>query len=166
MANDVAINYQLGQHGWSEFRLTVGDASTVVGPFGYCTDALGDLLRAALIIATSGDRAEVSFDGEPTEWRLIIEVDSPRKPKVSISIRLFPARFPTQPNWDGEKLLEGCSTADSFARAVRDAAQTIWDECGADGYNSAWIGLSGFPLRALTALNSALSVAEPPPHTP
>jgi hypothetical protein len=70
MADEVAIDYQLGQHGWSQFRLTVGDASTVVGDFGYCTDALGDLVRAALLVATSGARAEVSFDGEPTEWRL------------------------------------------------------------------------------------------------
>jgi hypothetical protein len=43
MTDEVAIEYQLGQHGWSQFRLTVGDASTVVGEFGYCTDALGEV---------------------------------------------------------------------------------------------------------------------------
>ena len=72
MSEEVSIDYQLGQHGWSRFRLTVGTASITVGPFGYCSDALGDLVRAALMIATSGLRAEVPFDGEPTEWRLII----------------------------------------------------------------------------------------------
>ena len=75
MTDELAIEYQLGQHGWSQFRLTVGDASTVVGEFGYCTDALGDLVRAALLVATSGTRAEVSFDGAPTEWRLIVTAE-------------------------------------------------------------------------------------------
>jgi hypothetical protein len=71
MSEKVCIQYELGQHGWSSFRLIIGVASIVVGPFGYCTDALGDLVRAALMIATSGVRAEVSFDAEPMEWRLI-----------------------------------------------------------------------------------------------
>lgn len=161
MTDEVAIEYQLGQHGWSQFRLTVGDASTVVGEFGYCTDALGDLVRAALLVATSGTRAEVSFDGEPTEWRLIVTANSP-KPQISISVRLFSTLDPHRPDWEGEKLLEARSTGDSFARAVRDAAQSIWDEYGATGYNTAWGGPCGFPLRALTALNAVLSVAEPP----
>jgi len=69
----VSINYDLGRHGWSNFKLTVGDVAVEVGPFGYCTDALGDLVRAALMLATSDYRAEVSFDGEPREWRLVID---------------------------------------------------------------------------------------------
>src|SRR6185312_2319561 len=73
MSEKVCIEYEVGQHGWSKFRLNVGTAAVVVGPFGYCTDALGDLVRAALMIATSGWRAEVSFDAEPMEWRLIAE---------------------------------------------------------------------------------------------
>ena len=72
MSEKVCIQYELGKNGWSNFRLNVGTASVVVGPFGYCTDALGDLVRAALMIASSGWRAEVSFDGEPMEWRLIV----------------------------------------------------------------------------------------------
>ncbi len=69
----VSIAYNLGEHGWSSFTLTIGAQSIEVGPFGYCTDALGDLVRAALTIATSGGRAEAAFDGEPREWLLIIE---------------------------------------------------------------------------------------------
>jgi hypothetical protein len=42
----VSIDYQLGKNGWSNFQLSVGTASVVVGPFGYCTDALGDLVRS------------------------------------------------------------------------------------------------------------------------
>jgi hypothetical protein len=67
------------------------------------------------------------------------------------------------PDWDGEKVLEANCAADSFAEAVRNTAQTVWNEYGAEGYNSAWCGRSGFPLRALRALTAALSVAEPLP---
>jgi hypothetical protein len=66
----VSIDYDLGKHGWSKFKLSVGSASVTVGPFGYCSDALGDLVRAALMIGTYGFEAEVFFDGEPREWRL------------------------------------------------------------------------------------------------
>jgi hypothetical protein len=45
LPDEVSIDYQLGQHGWSQFTLAVGAVSTVVGPFGYCSDALGDLGR-------------------------------------------------------------------------------------------------------------------------
>jgi hypothetical protein len=68
----VSIIYDLGRYGWSDFKLTVGDVAVDIGPFGYCTDALGDLVRAALMLATSDYCVEVSFDGEPREWRLII----------------------------------------------------------------------------------------------
>src|SRR5947209_3710553 len=71
MSEKVSIQYDLGQNGWSRFQLIVGAASVVVGPFGYCTDALGDLVRTALMIATSAWRAEVSLDAEPMEWRLV-----------------------------------------------------------------------------------------------
>jgi hypothetical protein len=161
VANEVVIDYRLGQYGWSQFKLTVSDASTVVSPFGYCTDALGDLVRAALTVATTGCRTEVSFDGEPQEWRLVADRDSPWN-QINLRVLSFDTLDPHLPDWEGEILLEARSTADSFARAVRDAAQAVWDEHGAEGYNAAWQGPCGFPLRALTALTAVLSVAEPP----
>jgi hypothetical protein len=146
MSQKVCIQYELGQHGWSSFRLNIGAASVVVGPFGYCTDALGDLVRAALMIATSGSRAEISFDAEPMEWRLIAGTQS--------SWTDFHVRVLTFPY-----ALE-CS-AESFVRAVLGAAQAVWDEYGSDGYDKAWGGPCGFPLRALHALKAAISVQEP-----
>ena len=82
MAETVCIDYQLGKNGWSRFQLSVGTASVVIGPFGYCTDALGDLVRAALMIATTGLRAEVRFDayarGRQLRWAYR-EVHAPRR---------------------------------------------------------------------------------------
>jgi len=146
----ISIAYDLGQHGWSSFRLTLGDKTLDIGPFGYCTDALGDLVRAALLLATSDYRAEARFDGEPYEWRL--SFDEGWKPELRLRVE-----------GDGELLLEGFVSADDFARAVRNTAQGIWDVYKADGYNEAWNGDRGFPLRALKALDAALICDEPPP---
>lgn len=163
MSDEVHIKYDLGQHGWSQFQLTVGANSVVVGRFGYCTDALGDLVRAALMIATSGYSAQVSFDGEPMEWRLIVAPDV-QSNWIGHRLRVltFPSlNYPPSPESEGETEFEAPCSADSFVRAVLGAAQTIWDEHGTDGYDKVWGGPRGFPLRAVSALKAALSVEEP-----
>jgi hypothetical protein len=156
----VSIAYDLGQHGWSSFQLTIGDRAMDIGPFGYCTDALGDLVRAALLIATSDYRVEVRFDGEPREWRLV--VDEGWKPELRLRVLTFDSINAERLETDGELAIEGHVTADDFARAVQTMAQGIWDTYGAKGYNEAWTGRQGFPLRGLKALDAALSYDEPP----
>jgi hypothetical protein len=171
VSQEVCIHYQLGQHGWSNFRLNVGTASVIVGPFGYCTDALGDLVRAALVIATSGLQAEACFDAEPMEWRLIAGGywDAARSGWADFRLRIliFPyALSPPSPEAEGETVFEAQCSAESFVHAVLGAAQAIWDEYGSDGYDKAWGGPRGFPLRALHALKAAISVQEPRTHWP
>jgi hypothetical protein len=163
----VCIDYQLGKNGWSRFQLSVGKASVVVGPFGYCTDALGDLVRAALMIATSGLRSEVSFDAEPMEWRLIVGPYPALSGWADFSLRVL--TFPDAgglplPEAEGHKLFEAECSAESFVDAVLRVAEAVWDEYGADGYDRVWGGPCGFPLRALTALKAAISVQEPRTH--
>jgi hypothetical protein len=162
----VCIQYELGQNGWSSFRLIVGTASLVVGPFGYCTDALGDLVRAALLIATSGLQADVSFDAEPMEWRLIAGPywDAVHSHWTDFRLRVLTFPYPASPEAEGDKVFEAQCSADSFVHAVLGAAQKIWDEYGADGYDKIWGGPCGFPLRALAALKAAISVQEPRTH--
>jgi hypothetical protein len=166
MSEEVFIDYQLGQHGWSRFQLTVGTTSVVVGPFGYCSDALGDLVRAALTVATSGWRAEVSFDAEPREWRLVIGPywDRARSDWTDFRLRVltFPSvRLPPVPEEEGKTLFEAPCSADAFIHSVLKAAQAVWDEHGADGYDRLWGGPRRFPLRAVSALKVAMSVQEP-----
>ena len=164
MADAVYIDYQLGKNGWSHFQLTVGTASLMVGPFGYCTDALGDLVRAALVIATSGLTAEVSFDAEPMEWRLIAGPYPALSGWTDFRLRVvtFPdALGPRLSQTGGNLLFEAQCTPESFVSAVQKTAQAVWDEYGADGYDRVWGGPCGFPLRALTALKAATSIQEP-----
>jgi hypothetical protein len=161
-SEEVCIHYELGQHGWAQFQLNVGTDSIVVGPFGYCTDALGDLVRAALMIATSGWRAEVSFDGEPTEWRLIAgpHWDPTQSRWTDFRLRVLIV-YDSSPGTEGEKVFEAQCSADAFVHAVLRAAQAVWDKYGADGYDGVWGGPRGFPLRALSALKAALLIQEP-----
>ena len=91
MNEPVHLDYRLGEHGWADLTLTVGPNSIDIVGFGYCTDALGDLVRAALIVATSGRRAEVVFDGEPAQWLLVVERDRSRtigQPGAAINLRV------------------------------------------------------------------------------
>lgn len=161
----VSINYDLGQHGWSSFRLTVADNSIDIGPFGYCTDALGDLVRAALLLATSAYRAEVRFDGEPFEWRLVLDegwASQLHPPDLRLRVLTFDSLMPEKPETEGETVFQAKVAADDFVRAVLQAAQKIWDEHGAAGYNERWISSTRFPLRGLTALKAALACNDPP----
>ncbi len=144
------------------FGLTVGGNAINVGPVGYCTDALGDLVRAALMLATFDFRVEVCFDGEPREWRLV--VDEGWKADLRLRVLIFDRGIPAKlPEEQGQLIVEGRVTADDFARAVQKLAQEIWDAHGASGYDEAWMGQRGFPLRGLKALDAALSYDEPVP---
>ena len=164
MTDAVRIGYQLGKNGWSSFELSVGPTSVVVGPFGYTTDALGDLVRAALMIATSGLRAEVSLNAEPMEWRLIAGGYAAKSGWIDFGVRVltFPdALGPPLAEAEGHKVFEAQCSAKGFVDAVLTAAESIWDQYAIEGYDRLWGGPCGFPLRALTALKAATSVQEP-----
>jgi len=162
---DVSIDYDLGQHGWSSFTLRVGDRAVEVGTFGYCTDALGDIVRAALAMAAGSWRARVSLDAEPFEWRLVLV----RRPyrngeaaQLDLQILTFPDIYAEAPDTEGALKFEAICDVEAFARAVAQAAGQVWERHGADGYNQLWAGHEGFPLRALAALTTALGTSEAP----
>ena len=72
MIDPVSMNYRMQKHGWASLTLTVGTSYVGIGKFGYYTDALGHLIRAALPMATGASFTSVSLDGEPREWRILI----------------------------------------------------------------------------------------------
>lgn len=160
--NLVSIDYDLGEVGWSSFILRVGDKSAEIGTFSYTTNALDDLIRAAITVATSAYRAELSLDGEPNEWRIIL--DEGWKPDMRLRVVEFPNISPRMDEQKGVVTFEARVKRDDFAHAVQKAAHDIWDKYGEDGYRAAWIGDNGFPVRALAALDAALAV--PPPIEP
>jgi hypothetical protein len=107
----------------------------------------------------------VSFDGEPTEWRLIVGPywDAAQSRWTDFRLRVLIA-YPSSRETEGDNVFEAQCSADSFVYAVLRAAQAVWDEYGADGYDRSWGGPCGFPFRALTALKAAIPVQEPRTH--
>ena len=175
---EVSIDYDLGQHGWSSFTLRADGHAIEIGRFGYCTDALGDLIRAALLVATAAPRAEARFDGEPAEWRLILGEPTgwvlvtdwaarppPPPPGVRLRVLTFDSYLLDAPDEKGTAVLDTYVTGDAFARAVQEAAWSVWDTHGPCGYTELWTGSKGFPLRALKALDVALEHQDPPGRT-
>src|SRR6516165_8037456 len=68
----VHIDFHFRGVGWADIHLRVHDKETTINGISYTTDALGDLLRAALMTATGAWTASASFDGEPYESRLVL----------------------------------------------------------------------------------------------
>ncbi|ESQ81747.1 hypothetical protein AEAC466_20205 [Asticcacaulis sp. AC466] len=150
-----SIQYDIGKYGWSSFKLIVGDRSVDVGAFSYTTDALDDLIRTGLQAALRSTRFEASFDGEPMEWRLI--VDETWKPLARLRILTFADIGAMLPEEKGIVDFEARVNLDEYAQAVQSVGHSIWKRYGDHGYREAWGGSRGFPMRALKALDSALS---------
>ena len=152
--NPVVINYHLGKYGWSSFRLKVGTQTTDIGTFSYTTNALDDLIDLATKLVTSTEQAQISFDGEPFEWRMIVDQGAP--PERRLRVLTFNDILHHQPDAAGNLDFEAQINPHDFARAVQKAAHRIWSRYGEKGYRKAWIGDRGFPTTALQALDAAL----------
>lgn len=165
VTDSVSLDYRLEQNGWASFTLTVGIRNVEVGKFGYCTDALGDLIRAALMVATGGSFASVSFDAEPREWRILLGTEgSWNFPSnlVPLRVKTFPDAGVGLPEIEGVMIFEAEVHRDEFARAVLAAAQTIFKRHGTNGYEGSWnFMFSKFPTRALHALETIVSTIGP-----
>jgi hypothetical protein len=160
---DFRIELDLQDHGWAYCSITTSEGRFQIGSFGDCTDAFGDLVRAGLLIATGAYAAQVSFDGEPMEWRLVVE--RRQFHPMLVKVVTFPDIYSQSPDDDGDLLFSVQCTPDAFSKAVAVAAQALLDEIGIEGFANRW-RLTGFPLRALRALQSALPIEEPQPIPP
>ncbi len=157
------IELKLSVSGWADCRVLTTHGVFEINGFGDCTDAFGDLLRAALLIATGATNASLSFDGEPLEWRWTIE----RRPfePLLVKVATFADIYAHAPDADGDILFSVQCSPDAFSMAVADGAQRLLDEFGLDGFASRW-QLTGFPLRGLRALQAALAIEDPFPLPP
>ncbi|WP_158745432.1 hypothetical protein [Acidisphaera sp. L21] len=156
----VSLDYQLSANGWASLVLTVAQSSIKIGPFGYCTDALGDLLRAALVMATGGASAFVSLDGEPFESRIILGREWDTREMMPIRVKTFPQIGAHASDAKGTLIFEAEARPDDFARAVLEAANSVLDEHGTEEYAKNWGDFippfGEFPSRAMKALEAIL----------
>ena len=170
----ISFAYSLDDHGWASLSLALGKRTFAIGSFGSTTDGLGDLVRAALQIATGDTHAGVIFDGEPQRWGLAIEPAGLSRDNVRIArvtmrdggTALNADGWSNRPVWRWVTLpvmIEGHVTTDAFARAVLATTQQAREQFDDITYRDRWGysgSLEGFPLRGLRALEAALAITE------
>lgn len=158
----ISVEYNLQADGWASLTFRQDGREGRIGLFGRNSDALGDLLRATLHVATGGPEATVLFDGEPEAWRLRLAQTIPPSGRMQFSITYSEAGFDRRSPEGGAISFELETPLDDFVAAVISAAREAWTSFGPKGYAVAWGGFEGFPLRALVALEAALTVQDPP----
>lgn len=168
--------YELGTAGWASFEVKCGKIAFRVSDFGYMTDGLGDIVRAALALVTGSSRVEVLFDCEPQVWGLAVApagIANDAQPPVRlchVTIRdggsgLGQDGHAGKPVWSWQRpaVFEGLVRSDDFGAAALAMARAARAEFDDATYRERWghyASLEGFPLRALKALETALAVKE------
>lgn len=169
----VGFSFELHDAGWASLETMVGGRSFTIPSFGYMTDGLGDLVRAALQVATGGSHVGVIFDEEPQRWGLALEptgLSDTNKRIARLTIRDGGTALsadgwsnPAVWRWATQPVLEGYVETDNFARAVQIITASARARYSDAVYRGRWGyhgSLEGFPLRGLKALEAALAVQE------
>ena len=172
----LSMAYDLGTAGWASFEVSCGSESFRVSDFGYITDGLGDIVRAALALVAGASQAEVLFDCEPQVWGLAVVfagLAADAQPPIRIcrvTIRdggtgLEQGGHGVRPvwAWEGPIVFEGFVRSDDFGRAALAMAKAVRADFDDATYRERWghyASLEGFPLRGLKALETALQITE------
>jgi hypothetical protein len=154
---DVTIDLRPTGEGWLDIDFRIGNARITLGGESDTTDIVGDLLRAALMLATGAWTARASFDGQPVERRLIAgavwdeETKSWRDGGDGFYVRIFefPNIYSRLPDEKGSILFDAPCAQRDFVMAVLQGCKRFMVEHGRFGSNES-------PLRAVRALETAL----------
>jgi hypothetical protein len=152
----VEVTFDFFGLGGADICIRLGAETVVLGGVCYGTDALGDLLRVALMIAAGARSAECSFDLEPHELRLAARRQDINSDVIDLTVHER-SQWPLPQT---RQLASAQCRAEDLASAIESAATTILETKGQDGYREIW-GWA-FPTRALAALRAALEL--PPPQ--
>jgi hypothetical protein len=153
MSAPLHIRYSLVGTGWSScvveyegFRIELSAS--------YLSDALGNLVRAALAAASGFRTVEFGFDEEPGEYRWVLEATE----NNILRFRLleFQELWGYKPNAEGRLMLDASTTPLAFAKAVHACATEALREHGEKGYAEKWAE-HPFPTRELELLEEAIA---------
>lgn len=167
MSVSPTITFNLAGAGWADLVIEGDFGRHVVSGISYLSDALDDLLRLGIEVATDKGHGIARFYHEPGETVLFAEIgwwtDRTWTTGSRLSTIAGPGYGESEPGWHElhdrvrEFLIE-FGSRDALATAIRDAGQRVLEAHGCVGYSQRWNGRLGFPLRALAALDAALSV--------
>jgi hypothetical protein len=166
-ASEVSLTFSLEGAGWASLSIKQDSTHHAIRGLSYLTDALDDLLRCGIGIATGRSYACASFAMEPGSHVLVAESGWWEGSDWKVGARLSAFYM----NEDGEPLWQTIHSAkrdwvvhapscDNLANAIANCAEAVLEKHGVDGYRELWQGRLGFPMRGLTALRAALSIDE------
>lgn len=148
--------------GRAHLHIRAGEAAHTILSISDATDALGDLIRAALQVVTGASFASATFEGEPTQNALSFlsqtlghDTDSLRLNRIGRLRVMVYADDRALVAGDGREAFQGACTVKDFAHAVLRTAESTRDPFSDEEYKSYWNDL--FPKRALHALQAALA---------
>ncbi|MDN3546691.1 hypothetical protein QWZ02_19755 [Kinneretia asaccharophila] len=149
----LSIEYYLAGSGWAECKVQFGEARCEVSA-SYLSDALGNLVLAAVAVLAGAHSISVGFDEEPGEYRWAIA----RSGNNQIDIRLleFQELWGNRPDAEGKVLMHFAVEPLDFGEAVAAAASRVLEQYGLAGYKDKWVQHS-FPSAQLDLLNEYLA---------
>jgi hypothetical protein len=144
----LAIDYRLLNAGWAECTVRVGSVSQELSA-SYLSDALGNLVLAAVAVLAGLHCVATSFDEEPGEYRWVAERASGTD--ISPKVLAFDELWGNKPNHEGKVLVETTCHPLVFGEAVHKAASAVLAQHGEAGYKERWME-HDFPLPQLELL--------------
>ena len=151
MPEAVEFHYELTGPGWSECRISIGEATCSVTA-SYLSDALGDLASAVEAVLRRHTEACASFEEEPGEYLWLFDPVFADRVHVRI-LKLI--------HWGGEfgdvwtLLFEAECERRAFASAVANELRRLLAEHGLSGYRRKWVRYE-FPVDRLRAIEELL----------
>jgi hypothetical protein len=147
----LTIDYRLTGTGWAGCTVRADGRDCELSA-SYLSDALGKLVLAGIAVLAGAQSMSVGFDEEPGEYRWSIAQAGAGM--VRLNILAFQELWGNQPDSDGTPLLSVICARLEFAKAVREAAESVLKQHGPAGYKEEW--RYDFPLQELDLLRSYL----------
>jgi hypothetical protein len=145
--NTFTIAFDLVDTGWLLVEIDDGRGQQRIH-MSYLTFALDDLLAALISLARGEQRARVSWDSEPTEYRWLCVVDNGY---ARVRVLHLADRVADLPDHDGHLILHTDLPLQELVRSVTSAARTLLNRVGEEAYARRW-KVRPFPTTLLLAL--------------
>lgn len=152
----LSITYELFGTGWARCILKADEVECEVTA-SYLSDALGNLVLAALGTLAGFKSVAFGFDEEPGEYRWVIQQTDANE--IRIEVLSFDELWGNKPNAEGRVLISTVCRPVVFAAAVQKAATAVLAQYGEEGYHAKWVE-HPFPSRQLTLLAELVALRE------
>jgi hypothetical protein len=149
----LAIDYRLAGAGWADCTVKCSSAACELSA-SYLSDALGNLVLAAVGVLAGHHSVSVGFDEEPGEYRWSITRIG--NDQVHLCVLSFNELWGNRPDTEGEMLLECDLHPLQFGEAVQAAARAVLTKHGVAGFKEKW-GEHDFPTKQFELLDEYVS---------